>query len=107
MKLIPALLYSAISLLAGNALASTDLARKSNCLACHIVDRKLVGPSFQDVARRYASDKTAETKLFDKIKKGGAGAWKDQGITLPMPPNSTVRDEDIRTLVKWILAGAK
>lgn len=107
MKLIFAALLSTTVLLGGNAWANAELAKKSNCLACHMVDKKLVGPSYQEVAKRYAGDKTAEAKLFDKVKKGGSGAWKDQGITIPMPPNSTVKDEDIRSLVKWILAGAK
>lgn len=92
---------------APGAMANMALAKKSNCLACHMVDKKLVGPSYQDVAKRYANDKNAEAKLFEKVKKGGSGAWKDQGITIPMPPNSTVKDEDIRTLVRWILSGAK
>jgi cytochrome c len=55
------------------------------------------------VAKKYAGDKAAEAKLFDKVKKGGTGVWG----TIPMPPNSTVKDEDIKTLIKWILAGAK
>lgn len=102
-----AVLLCAICLSATQAWANAALAKKSNCLACHTVDKRLVGPSYQDVAKRYAGDKNAEAKLFEKVKKGGSGAWKDQGITIPMPPNSTVKDEDIRTLVKWILSGAK
>lgn len=108
MKLLPAAaVISVTALFAPQVLANAALAKKSNCLACHMVDRKLVGPSYQDVAKRYAGDKNAEAKLFEKVKKGGSGAWKDQGITIPMPPNSTVKDEDVRTLVKWILGGAK
>jgi len=87
------------------ALASPglDLAKKSNCLACHAVDKKVVGPSYQDVAKKYAGDKTAEAKLAAKVKKGGSGTWG----AIPMPPNAQVKDADITTLVKWILAGAK
>jgi cytochrome c len=108
MKLLPvAAILSLTALAAPPALANAELAKKSNCLACHTVATKLVGPAYQDVAKRYANDKNAEAKLFEKVKKGGSGAWKDQGITIPMPPNSTVKDEDIRTLVKWILGGAK
>lgn len=108
MKLLPAAaIVSVAVLLAPQAWANSALAKKSNCLACHMVDKKLVGPSYQDVAKRYAGDKNAEARLFEKVKKGGSGAWKDQGITIPMPPNSTVKDEDIRTLVKWILGGSK
>jgi cytochrome c len=108
MKLLPvAAILGMTALVAPQALANVALAKKSNCMACHTVATKLVGPAYQDVAKRYAGDKNAEAKLFEKVKKGGSGAWKDQGITIPMPPNSTVKDEDVRTLVKWILGGAK
>ena len=85
------------------ASAGLDLAKKSNCLACHAVATKVVGPSYLEVAKKYASDKTAEAKLIDKVKKGGSGAWG----TMPMPANAQVKDVDIKTLVQWILAGAK
>jgi cytochrome c len=77
-----------------------ELAKKSMCLSCHTVDKKLVGPSYKEVAGKYKGDKTAEAKLIEKVKKGGSGAWGQ----VPMPPNATVKDEDIKTLVKWILA---
>ena len=91
--------------LAGTALAlpvqaSEELAKKNNCLACHAADKKLVGPSYKDIAAKYKSDKTAEAKLAEKIKKGGSGAWGQ----VPMPPNPNVSDADLKTLVKWILA---
>ncbi len=82
------------------AIASEELARKNACLSCHAVDKKLVGPSYKDVAAKYRNDKTAEAKLVDKIKKGGAGVWGQ----VPMPPNAAVSDADVRALVKWILA---
>jgi cytochrome c len=107
MKLPAAALAVVIALAAPQAFASTELAKKNNCLACHTPDKKLVGPAFQDIARRYANDKGAEARLVEKVKKGGSGVWKDQGITVPMPPNSTIKDADIKTLVKWVLAGAK
>ncbi|MBU1237104.1 MAG: c-type cytochrome [Gammaproteobacteria bacterium] len=103
MKLITAILSVAIALAATNAMANADLAKKSNCLACHTVDKKLVGPAYADVAKKYAGDKGAEAKLVQKVKKGGSGVWG----SVPMPPNSAVKDEDIKTLVKWILGGAK
>ena len=103
MRLTAATLLAATALVTTSAMANIDLARKSNCLACHTVDRKLVGPAYQEVARKYAGDKAAEARLADKIKKGGVGAWGK----VPMPPNSTVKDEDIKTLVRWILGGAK
>ena len=85
------------------ASAGLDLAKKSNCLACHAVDHKVVGPAYRDVAKKYAGDKGAEAKLVEKVKKGGSGVWG----AIPMPPNSQVSDANIKTLVKWILAGAK
>jgi cytochrome c len=93
------------------ALANADLAKKSNCLACHQIDKKLVGPAYQDVAKKYAGQKDAEAMLFDRVKKGsdatGGPHWKAVTGGVPMPPNVMVKDDDIRTLVKWILAGAK
>jgi cytochrome c len=77
-----------------------DLAKKSGCLACHAVDKKLVGPSYKEVAAKYKGDKTAEAMLIDKVKKGGSGVWG----AVPMPPNSLVKDADIKTLVDWILS---
>jgi cytochrome c len=82
------------------AQANEALAKKHNCLACHAVDKKLVGPSYKDVAAKYRSDPGAEAKLVDKVKKGGQGVWGQ----VPMPPNSQVPDADIKALVKWILS---
>jgi cytochrome c len=105
---LPAAAFAvAVALAAPPAFASAELAKKSNCLACHTAEKKLVGPAFQDIAKRYANDKGAEARLVEKVKKGGSGVWKDQGITVPMPPNTTVKDADIKTLVRWVLAGAK
>src|SRR5262245_2622816 len=82
------------------AFASEELAKKHGCMACHAVDKKLVGPSYKDVAAKYRGDKGAEAKLFDKVKKGGTGVWG----TVPMPPNAHVPDADVKTLVKWVLS---
>ena len=83
------------------AAANEELAKKSSCTACHSVDKKIVGPSFKEVAAKYRSDKGAEGKLVDKVKKGGVGVWGQ----VPMPPNSPqVKDEDIQALVKWVLS---
>ena len=104
MKLIAATLISATALLAAApAMANMDLAKKSNCMACHAVDKKVVGPAYHDVAKKYAGDKDAVKKLSAKVKAGGSGVWGP----IPMPPNAAVKDADIETLVKWILAGAK
>ena len=98
--LISALVAAGV-LASAPAFANKDLATKSGCMACHAVDKKLVGPSYQDVAKKYkASD---EAMLADKVKKGGKGNWGQ----IPMPPNAAVKDEDLKTLIKWVLAGAK
>ena len=83
------------------AAANEELAKKSACTACHAVDKKIVGPSFKEVAAKYRTDKDAEAKLVEKVKKGGVGVWGQ----VPMPPNSPqVKDADIQALVRWILS---
>ena len=88
---------------AGNALGSEDLAKKYNCLTCHTVDKKVIGPSYQDVAAKYKGDAGAEAKLVAKIKNGGSGVWGQ----IPMPPNASVPDADIKALAKWVLSAKK
>ncbi len=90
----------AIALAALPALANEDLAKKSGCMACHAIDKKVVGPAYKEVAAKYKGDKDAEAKLFKKVKEGGVGVWGQ----VPMPPNSHVKDDDIKTLVKWVLS---
>ena len=82
------------------AYAQEELAKKHACLACHAIDKKLVGPSYKEVAAKYRGDAGAEAKLVDKVKKGSQGTWGQ----VPMPPNSNVPDADVRALVKWILS---
>ena len=90
---------------AGNAHAALDnaaaqaLMQKDGCSACHAIDRKVVGPAYQDVAAKYKGDKDALAKLSEKVKKGGSGVWGP----VPMPPNAQISDADIKTLVGWIL----
>ncbi len=74
------------------------LARAKNCLNCHALDRKVVGPAYRDVAKRYAGDRDAEARLALKIRRGGAGAW---GV-VPMPANAVTPDEAVR-LARWVL----
>ena len=83
------------------AISTFELARKSNCLACHQVDKKSIGPSLQDIALKYKTDADAESRLEEKVKNGGGGVWG----AIPMPPNS-IPAGDVHALVKWILAGA-
>jgi len=82
------------------ALASPELAKAKNCMACHAPATKLVGPSFKDIAARYGADKDAEDKLVVKVQKGSTGVWGP----VPMPANPQVNDADAHTLVKWILS---
>lgn len=84
-----------------NAEDAKALAQKSGCLACHSVDAKVLGPAYKDVAAKYKGQKDAEAKLVEKVKKGGSGTWGP----IPMPASSPqVKDEDIKTMVKWILS---
>jgi len=84
-----------------DAKAAEALAQKSGCLACHSIDKKVLGPAYKEVAAKYKGDKTAEAKLVAKVKAGGSGVWGP----MPMPANSPqVKDADITTVVQWILA---
>ena len=78
--------------------ANMELAQKSGCLACHGMDKKLVGPSYKDIAAKYKGDKGAEAKLTQKVLKGGSGVWGQ----IPMPPNN-IPEAQAQQLVKWIL----
>jgi cytochrome c len=81
--------------------AAKALAQKSGCLACHSVDKKIIGPAYKDVAAKYKGNKDAEAMLIAKVKKGGSGVWGP----MPMPANSPqVKDDDIKTMVEWILS---
>jgi len=82
------------------AQASEELAKKHACLACHTVDKKMVGPAYKEVAAKYRNDKAAPAKLAEKVKKGSQGVWGN----VPMPPNTAVPDADVKALVKWILS---
>ena len=81
------------------AWADLGLASSKNCMACHATDKKLVGPSYKDVAAKYAGDKTAADKLATKIQKGGAGVWGP----VPMPANMQVSDAEAKKLATWVL----
>jgi cytochrome c len=78
------------------------IASSNACMGCHAVDRKLVGPSFQQIAAKYKGDVQAPAKLALKVKNGGSGVWG----AIPMPAHPAMSDADIRTVVDWVLAGA-
>jgi len=85
---------------AGVAQASEELAKSKNCLGCHTVEKKLVGPSYKDIAKKRAGDKGAEATLAQKIKGGSKGEWGGA----EMPPNTAVSEAEATTLAKWILS---
>jgi len=89
-----------LALASAPALASEELAKKNACTACHAIDKKLVGPAYKEVAAKYKGDAKAPAMLEEKVKKGGVGVWGQ----VPMPPNPQVKDEDVKTLVKWVLS---
>ena len=82
---------------------SLDLAKKNACMACHEVDKKLVGPSYLEVAKKYADQKDAVEALAASIKKGGSGKWGP----VPMPAQAALSDADAKTLAAWVLGGGK
>ncbi len=83
------------------AQASEALAKKYACTACHVVKGpKTVGPAYADVAKKYAGQKDAAAKLMDKVKKGGSGVWGQ----VPMPPNPSVPDADLKAIINWVLS---
>lgn len=84
---------------AAPAQADEALAKKHQCLACHQLDKKSVGPSYKDIAKKYKGQADAVAKLSEKVKKGGSGVWGP----IPMAPNPAVPDADIRKLVEWVL----
>ena len=103
MKPTTAAVLIAASLAATPALANLELAKKNACTACHAVDKKRVGPSYQEVAKKYAGQKDAVAQLSASIRKGGSGKWG----AVPMPAQPALSDADVRTLAEWVLGGAK
>lgn len=87
-------------LVSGGAMANADLAKSKNCMTCHAVANKVVGPAFKDVAAKYAGQKDAEAKLVTRVIKGGSGVWG----AIPMPANAQVSEAEAHTLVKWVLS---
>ena len=109
MRYIRCVLFVApYSLYAPGVHASTDdakafaLAKQNACLGCHALDKKIVGPSLQSIAKKYAGDSNATVFLKNKIKQGGSGSW---GV-VPMPANAKLSEADLKTITSWILRGA-
>jgi cytochrome c len=100
----PLLMAALLATAASGSVFAADpppAAQKAGCLACHTVDKKLVGPAFKDVAAKYKGQGDAVAKLSDKVRKGGAGVWGP----IPMPPNAAekISDADLKGVVEWIL----
>ncbi|MDX3905158.1 MAG: c-type cytochrome [Pigmentiphaga sp.] len=96
-----ALWLSAAAVAQAQSTSPQQLAKQHNCLTCHTTATKLVGPSYQEVAAKYRDDPKAPDYLAGKIRNGGSGVWGQ----VPMPPNPGISDEEVKTLVDWILAG--
>jgi cytochrome c len=98
-----ALFFVLSAALSSPAFASKELAQKNNCMACHAIDKKLVGPAYQEIAKKYAGQKDGVAVLAKSIKAGGSGKWGP----VPMPAQAALSDADALVLAKWVLAGAK
>ncbi len=92
--------FALVTVLAPPAFANADLAQKKSCLACHATDKKLVGPSYKEVAAKYEGQKDAAALLAEKIQKGGVGVWGQ----IPMPANPQVSAAEAKTLAAWVLS---
>ena len=99
-KVFAACAIAAALAMAGAAQANEKLSQASGCATCHGVDKKVIGPAYKEVAAKYRGNKGAEADLIKKVKGGSKGVWGE----IPMPPNAHVKDEDIKTLVQWILS---
>lgn len=93
------MIMAAVAAVSAPAMADEALAKSKNCMACHAVDKKLVGPSYKDVAKKYAGDAKAVDAMAAKIQKGGSGVWG----AIPMPANPQVNDADAKKLAAWVL----
>ena len=100
MKAIVIAAAAALAMGAGVASADQALAQKSACMSCHQVAKKVVGPSFQDVAKKYKGDAKAADHIVTVIKKGGKGVWGP----VPMPPHPQVSDDNAKKLAAWVLS---
>jgi cytochrome c len=99
MKLVAPLIAALAAFAIAPAYAQADLAQKKNCMACHAIDKKVLGPAYKDVAAKYAGQKDAVDKLAAKVVKGGTGVWGN----IPMPANPQVTVAEAKQLVTWIM----
>ena len=92
--------FAAAVSIAAPALADANLAKSKKCMACHSIEKKLVGPAYKEVTKKYAGQKDAADKLAGKIRQGGVGVW---GV-IPMPANPQVSEIDAKKLADWVLS---
>jgi cytochrome c len=99
MKLLSVVIAALAGAAAAPAFAQAELAQKKNCMACHAIDKKVLGPAYKEVAAKYAGQKDAVDQLAAKVVKGGTGVWGN----IPMPANPQVTDAEAKQLVAWIM----
>jgi len=99
-RILAALVMATSCMVSGQAFADEALAKSKNCMSCHAIDKKVVGPAYKDVAKKYAGDAKAADALATKVIKGGSGVWGP----VPMPANAQVNDAEAKKLVAWILS---
>jgi cytochrome c len=99
-RVFAAVAFAGATLVSVSASANPELAKQKNCFACHSVDKKIVGPAYKDVAKKYENDKDALARLSKKVREGGVGVWGQ----IPMPANPQVNEAESVTLVKWVLS---
>jgi cytochrome c len=100
MKYLLSLGFAIGAIVAAPAFASAELAQKKNCMACHAIDKKVIGPAYKEVAAKYAGQKDAADKLAQKVMKGGSGVWG----AVPMPANPQVNEAEAKQLAAWLLS---
>ncbi len=99
---VPLVLAGGLAQAAPDSAAAQAILKKNACLACHAVDKKVIGPAYKDIAAKHKDDANAAELLSKHIRQGSSGVWGP----VPMPPNPNVNDADLATVVEWILAGA-
>ncbi|MFA5520284.1 MAG: c-type cytochrome [Castellaniella sp.] len=102
MACVPLVLAGGLAQAAPDGAAVQKILKKNACLACHAVDKKLVGPAYRDVAAKHKDDANAADTLAKHIRNGSSGVWGP----VPMPPNPNVKDDELKMIVEWVLAGA-
>jgi cytochrome c551/c552 len=99
-KLLISLVSALLIFTSQSLMADEALAKSKNCLACHGIDNKIVGPALKDIAAKYKGDASAVATLAAKVKNGGGGVWG----AIPMPPNGTISEAEAEILIKWVLS---